>query len=242
MFDHHMFNAKMLPEEERETASAILTNLFALEWIVNQFEAALKLYDFTDTETILANDPRAKKFERPLARVDHNRLMAAWARMAARSGAMTIYELYQMGQVIDKLTANCPSLSQMVDSDARKRSTKLFKTSFPSFAPVRNFAAHGSEMTAHPEDVELHAATDLDIPGLRVENGASVMVSGALFGRRFTSTYEGREVAYELTQQTLAILREVVSARLASFVPASRITHEKGLEEWKERHQQPPEG
>lgn len=241
MPDALIFNVEMLPEEERETAYAVRSNLSSMDMIVTQFESALKLFDFAESEFVRLADAGELSLEDDLARVEHNRLMASWNMIAARFGAITIYELYQLFQTIDTLTAACPTVAGMIDTEARKRAARMFAASFPDFAPTRNFAAHGSEMTAHPDDAKRHTATELDIPEILMGEGSSALISGCLFGRKFSSTYNGRVVSYELSQDTLAVLREIVRERVATFEPVSRITHERGREEWLRKRSRPPQ-
>ena len=217
-----MLRLERLPEAERDNAWAISGTLSTLSSLVFQFRTALQLLDFSKANRKplvgLGECFWGEDFQE---RADHNEVMAQWSMMAARSGSIYIYEFHQSVKAVDNQLAKCPSLRALINREARKRANALFDSSFPDFAKVRHFAAHGSEMTSYPDDIARHSSSDIDRPEIVMSNGHSVTINGSLMDRTYASTYEGRLVSYDLSDESANKLDEILTERFRMFEPAT---------------------
>lgn len=201
----------VLPEDEREKGMAIRGNLSALEFCVANLRAAEALI----TEALGRCGPFSGVVDDPTtpearARRANNRLMGQWMRIAARSGALSIYEFHMVAAAIDQLASECPTLDSWIDKDARKAASSFFKEFFPDFAAVRLFAAHGSEMLDKPNKLKKHSISF---------GSNSEITLGDLLGRKSINTFNGKVVSYELTPQTVNNLEQVLIQRWKSVEP-----------------------
>lgn len=208
-----------LPESEREPAHAITVNYLSLQACVDNLAAAVDLFDHC-LSLWMPSGPT----ERLLERRDHNMKLGRWHSMAARGGAIAIYEFYQITQAIGSLLSQCPTLSPMIDKTARKEAGRLFEKSFPEFASVRLFAAHGQEMVNTPAKAKEHATSGgVTIDGIVIDAG-QVLISGTLINRKYVSTHKGKTVSYDLTPETVQKLADVLNAHYRALAPIGTTT------------------
>jgi hypothetical protein len=206
-----------LPEAERANAQAINLNLHALKRCVNTFEAALKLFDFS-----APTPDRPDRHSMPhevyqIAQkdwMDRIQLATEWMRIAAKSGAMSIYEFHRIEQAIDNMIARCPTIEAAIDKNARKNASRLFADAFPNFADIRGIAAHGWENSATPEKVLKNALKDF----------GSVLISEGLHGRDYVNSFEGKMISYSVSQDTLDRLSAVLAQRYLTFEGIAQTT------------------
>jgi len=228
-----------LPEDEQENAQAITSNLQAMALIVERLADTLKLFDFSSANRIpLPKDLSTYTDEARFERNAHNDTLHNWQLIAARSGAIYIYEFHRVEQAMDMLLKTCPALDAMINKEARKRASQIFHKRFKNFADLRLFAAHGSEMVDSPKKRKSHATTK-SIPGLVQLENSSVVVTDALMGRRYSSTIKGEFIGYELSIETLNTLISVFNERVAMLKPAEEITSKMIFERMRQK-QQPP--
>lgn len=232
--------AEALPETERENAEAINRNLFFLSMIVDQLAAAVALFEFGRANRIATPaDITNVSMEDIFAGSESNRMLTEWQVLAAKAGAINIYEFHRVEQAIDGMLSQSPTLDAMIDKKARKRAGRLFNSAFKNFADLRNFAAHGSEMLDNPKKLETHAARN-SLPGvILLEDEASILVPNIINGDHYSSTIKGQYIGYDVSTSTVDSLKAVFNERAAMFAPAADITANIVIER-TERRPQPP--
>jgi hypothetical protein len=204
-----------LPPNEQENAGYIDRNLSLLYHIVDTFGAAVALYDYCENLMIHAG-PMA---ELPL-HADHNILLSQWELMAARMGAISIYEFHEVCQSIDALTASCPSIEPFIDKASIKSANKLFHSHFKNFATIRAQAAHGTEFISHPRKDKTKIPEQPMFVGVVGGNFDSNMsLSGVLdrAQRAYTNTVNGTILSYTLDSTTENVLIKILTLRVNAF-------------------------
>lgn len=203
------FDFHTLQEGERLCATALSLNLSRLKSLCDQLQSSNDLFDHT-----------SRLLSRPsfLEREAAWRQFGRWQNIAARNGALVIYDFSQVSQAIGALAAKCPTLFGKLDRDSAKKANTMFNRAFPDFGAVRQAAAHAGEHGAYPADLENDIARDgIDIQG--INSNVPTMVSGTLFNRTYAWTINGRTVSYELSQATVDALESITRARFAQFAP-----------------------
>jgi hypothetical protein len=228
-----------LPIKEQVSAAAINSNLFSLRGCVSDFKAAVHLFDTAISNRIARSVSNEQSWRDGTAEKNnqHNSLMMAWTRIAAKSGSLSIYEFHRLEQAIDKLVKRCPTLESMIDKDARRHGSRLFDENFPDFANVRLFAAHGREMTDNPEKFAKHSISAHNSGRISID-AQNTSIQDVLVGRTYTNTSNGKVVSYDISMETLTKLQEVLERRFATFLQADIVTKEIFLAQLQERMRQ----
>lgn len=191
-----------LPEGEKQGARLVQSGLMTLERYVKDFAAALALFDFACGKD-----------------APHE-----WALVAARDGGMTIYHFYDAFAGIRKTARTCPTFVPLVDWSQFKEVERLYRARFRDYVDMRDSISHAGDKMATPELYAEHSFTGtVNTP--MVKSGGNVLthftMTNCLEGRRFTNTWEGKIVSYEISQQSLAYLDEAKERVWASFVPVA---------------------
>ena len=160
-----------IPPDEREAVSNIQGLLYQLEHHVENFRAALALFDFS------INDEKTKM---------------QWPFLAARDGAMTIFNFKTTLDEIRASLGSAPSLKQQIDINPLRLAYKLFESLFPVSRPMRIAVAHATLKDKPPR------------PG--------VTILHSLAGRRYTTDFNRKRLFYDLSTESLEKL-ELVKLR-----------------------------
>jgi len=169
-------------------------------------------------------------------------MLSKWQQMAARIGAITIYEFYQICQGIDKMVTTCPTLDALVDKTARKDASKLFNEKFPNFADTRHFAAHGVEMTRFRNDIDRNSTLDpLFIGSTKLVNNGRMSIYGCLFNIEYINTHNGKIIKYVISQETFVDLVQVTKLRNVMFASVETATWEMEAEIIRQRREPQPD-
>jgi len=221
-----------LPENEHEAARAVVSNLSNLKHFVQRLDDANTLFDLSESqyETLFTppgEDPPA--IEVFLARQRRNHARGNWQSMAARDGALTIYDFYRANQLTATLRPRCPTLFSFVDDSKLREANTLFESTFKDFGLVRQAAAHPGEVAATPEKRRDNESFDVqetigEFAAIRTIGDVAVFVSQGLINRRYTSTMNGQYVGYELSKETVRALESVADLIFQAFAPAEEGT------------------
>jgi hypothetical protein len=171
-----------LPAEEEHAAWLVQSGLNNLESHVQEFAAALALFDF-------ASGAQG---------VPHQ-----WAIIAARDGAMTVYHFYDAFDGIRKTTRACPTLARHVDWSHFKAVEKLYRAHFPDYVDLRDSIGHAGDKMATPELFAEHSFTgSVDSRLLKAGGTVNLTMTNCLENRKFTNTWEGKILSYEVSAKT----------------------------------------
>lgn len=210
-----------LPEAEQNDGKAIAQNLDALRRCVEEFGSALEIFDHAE---IIPPEPIRENVgdeDYPALKADFKARflsLVRWQLLAARSGALSIYEFHRIEQAIDLLVSRCPTIKSQIDKNARSEAAKIFAESFPHFADVRVAAAHGHELNATPEKADRNCMATTRVPGLvNGDTESQVLISDAMLGRKYINTLSGKIVSYELSKRNHTNLELVLSLRILMF-------------------------
>ena len=171
--------------------------LHELASYVGDFDAAIQL--FGETRPVAKESPKHRR----------------WMFIAARDGAVTLFNFDKALQTLGQLLRSCPALWAHAPPKPFKDARKIFDTAFPTVGDSRHAVAHAAEFVHKHGD---HAVKgDVDVgKHIRVESpgsvGVSLYVSGSLFDDQFTSTVDGKLVSYHINAASLASLVATLEA------------------------------
>lgn len=225
-----------LPEKEQPVAASIVENLRALASYERAFQNDLALFDFAyDQKNSDDYDASAKAL--------------AWMFIAGRDGAMMLYHVGMTLRAFGGLLARAPTLAKLVDTHAVEASKHAFEGHFKDFYAVRQGVAHLADHSVTPDRREKHAikksSKHVIMLAPRLEDGSIAEVEGPGFyarnnfsGRTFWGTVENESVQYDLSQDSLEKLREVIAIIYGAFQRAQNETQRR--HEGRGESQQPP--
>lgn len=230
----------MLPEAEREAATFIERNIGNLESFVQDFESSNRLFDHCESLKIPVPTRREDVMSGLRARADANLLLARWKGMAARNGALTLYDFFQTQRSTDTLASRCPTLSKHFDRERQGQSNKAFVAAFRDFGAVRQGAAHRGEHAATPEEFARNVGDDsLVVDGIKILQTGSLFISGTLFNRHYHFTVKGKHVSYELSAKSVSALKEVLELLKSALAPAAEFMERSYLDQTRENGERP---
>lgn len=228
--DTPRFAVTALPEEEQEAAWFIQLNLGKMASEAEEFRSSYRLFEYCSDNMIPFTSAVTPVNNRD--RVDWNILLGNWQLIAARNGALVIYDIYRIYQELGSLRANCPSLFRyVVDKDFGKFGRR-FEIEFPGFAKLRNAAAHKGEHASNPKKFRDHLTQDTSFFGAHsnIEPGSRFYINGSMVGKRYMFSVEGGVVGYELSSQTVETLYAIVDDFFDVWRLAENTTLEIGRE------------
>lgn len=186
------------PSDEIEAIKALTANLNGIEANFRAVETAFRLYWFC-------------KIPSPhVARSD----LEGWRYIAAHA---CTFEMNNLGRrlrdVAGKRTQSLPSIRHLIDWGAIRESKKSFERLLPDAEAIRNSVAHFAENDVDPND---HVVL------------GQCYLGGFHEPDVFSAPYRKRLRSIHLTNNTIANLRDVVSAYLAAFRMAAAELDQQG--------------
>lgn len=207
-------------EGERRITAHLVRSLAALDGRLDDFAAALSLFGDTGRRLrAMGGDPRASaNHPEHEAFWDDLAELGRWQVVAARDGAMTIFHIAKTMQGIRRSVARHPVLRNGVDHGKLRSANKMFRRAFPSFEGIRHGIAHSAEMDRSPEHHDANAFAGPRPEGWpRAGEHDVVLRTGDLEGARFSLTWEGSVLSYEISGATMAALREIAAEFFGGF-------------------------
>ena len=210
---------------ERGNASRLMTNLHRLAITVNEFDYSLALFDQTsyDGTSALHNiqnlrNPGTEKQRQ--ARQDQKLLLykaSAWNRIAVTDGAIKLYYFAKAMKACIKLFKLCPTIHLEVELSDLEALCDEFEQNFPDWKNCRNAVTHegdifGDEMSKHVTKDQYSSPSVTAPPGNLITE---------LRGSRFTTTWQGKIVGYDISIETLNKLRDITNRFYFLFDPSS---------------------
>lgn len=198
-----LFNTLALPEEERLPAFKHIAYLGGLWTSVCEFNAALDLFDFC------LNTPSANR---------------QWQLIAATDGAWSIYNFGLTMQNFRAGIGSIPTLCSWVDHDKLRSAQRQFQSAFPAYESIRHALAHSPDLDKTEDRRERnYYIGPFKSDGMIIPEGSNtrIMIKKSLLGRVFQTTFEGRLLQYEISQESrdkLVEIKDKVHSALARAI------------------------
>jgi len=194
-----------IPDNEHIHADSIQWLLFSIGHRCEDFSAAIQLFDRCFAYVGETRRPSGNRLQNP----EEFNLQGRWMHIAVREAAAIIYRFNEDMESIGKNLGHCPTLRALLDMKSKREATRAFSKQFPNWEGIRHSGQHWAKLYGTPEGLASHV-----IPGDR-----TILVN-SLLDRRYETTFEGKKIGMELTQDTLAKLRHVRDLYWLAFIPA----------------------
>ncbi len=185
-----------IPSDEQDAAHFLQMHLLFLASISQSFSANLALFEFSKNEP--PTNPQRQ-----------------WGLIAARDGAIQIYNFGCCLQSINSLLASCSTVEKAVDVSKLRDASTQFRDAFPRYEAVRHVVGHAVEFVASMAKFKAHASRGYKSPQVQIPG---VLFSGGdIEGSSFIATYKGKVVSYDLTVTTRDVLATTSETVITAF-------------------------
>jgi len=214
------------PEAEQESIAHVLHLEIQLGNHIEQFEAALGLYDHCSAQED-AQHARLSLVTDGRERIAFIRgLMSSpskyWPHIALRDSIMTVYHFASTLEGIRKSFKDAPMFRAAVDHEKMRQAGKAFSAGVPQAREARHAVSHSAELTATRAATVQNAASGTFTAGPVVSQGAqNVMLVNVRSGRTLTFTWDNQILTAELSQGTLTTLVTVRELVCEALEPAA---------------------
>lgn len=212
MARHIMVDTPRFPVDEQPLISRGMQSVYAFANLVDDFRAALILFDETAHEKDSLPKDECNRFS-----VLRKRLF-----VAARDGGMTIFHIADALEGLGSWFQGTPAFLAEIDTTKFRAARNYFDRAFPHFVGMRDAIAHRAELTKNPASVARNQVSGpLVSPGGRIElkEGATNIIMSNLEGRHFSQSHKGELLSYELSDNTLRELEVVRDTVYEAFAP-----------------------
>lgn len=235
MLDYPRLIRSVMPPTEREAASQVNDGLMLASAHIRRFKANLALFDESEARRTQAKEdfaeliktkaagPHEQYREQHLARAsDAMQLLHEWKQIAARDGAIAIFEFGKTIELTLEETKKCPSLSSIVTMPAL---SDVLGPTLLDYWSVRNSSVHASENIFAAEK---HAATGTHvIPGTLNDDHQHAQYFGGMISNRTIAASVRRKVcSFDLSQEMVDDLLVVQKRFFAPFQVAESVQKE----------------
>jgi len=204
-----------IPAAELPAAENLGSSLYSVLAFLDVFQLDLQLYDYC-----MANFWRLEQQDKeiippaqlPAELAQMHKLYLSWRGIPVRDGALQIYHFAVALDGIRKTLSMCPTVRDRVDHQALRQAMKDFRAAFPNYEKMRHAVAHIADRTKTPGHTEKH-----QFVGEHKSANDSGITLSSVVGRQFSVTWEGEVLQYELSENTLQILRGILRAVYAAF-------------------------
>jgi hypothetical protein len=187
-----------VPEKQHHALLLIGHNLDMLEYHLNSFEAALKLFEYSARQ-IRTQERRSRVL--PFRR---------WQFMAARDGAMSIYHFAWAFQGLADSLRECDYVLTRLDPQVLKNCRRQISKGFPNFERVRHAVGHASEKARNPNKHLLHGFSgSYRKNGLDLRRVKNYVITDHLYRRTYANTWDGKIESYKLNSVSLKNLSAI---------------------------------
>lgn len=210
-------NVSGLPPDEQTEAWLVSSCLAGLDQHVSNFRAALTLFDFCLANSRVLHETMAEDEPSAIGAIDN------WPLVAARDATITIYHFGTSLQAIRAALSACPTLGEWVDASVLREVSRQFRGRFPEFVALRHGVSHAAELTKDRPNFQRNAFSgDYSGPGIKITKAQNLMLQNCLLGRQFTTTFKGKIVSFDLSQDNLVFLEKTKAAYYDAFWVAKR--------------------
>lgn len=206
-------------EEYRPTIRCIDNQLTDVGIYQLAFADALALFDWC----VENRHSQLEHIDRP---DEAHRQLLAWEFIAARAGALTIWDF---GHNIHQIAMNlrkCKMLNDLVSNRDLDTVAKMFAKAFPNAEHIRNASAHPADLMWNPHFQKVNSFDGpLEVNGRAIIAGDPVQThfSGIVDSTVVVTIY-GKAVSYDLTSQSLKKLDEIRVALFSALQKASEFS------------------
>jgi len=200
-----------LPRHLQERGILIDGALGALWHDISEFEDALTLADYCDSQRIKIGPAPPLNPMVIGAGMQHDTMFIRWKQLATRHAAVTLYNFEERRGSLGALVGQCSELKDHWDRAAFRNAGQIFRAAFPDHDVVRTSVAHGDR------DKTMAEREKWSLPGtshiVRIQND-----------RTLSAFSNGKPVSVSLTGDGLEALRQVAEQVFRSFVPIAEYT------------------
>ena len=196
-------------EPEAQSACLLETNLKNLDEMCARFHFAITLLDHADVlmgSGVAAMDGPA----------------AEWKLIAMHEGAMSMHH-FKIAMRACTATANeMPTVKSLYDRSTAEEAKNAFTAKYPDAKFLRHAVSHCVELTLNRFNYGKSASTaPYDNVAINAGGGGQRIIAEHIVGRRFTSTQNGKNYSYDLSEETLKSLMKVRDHFYRAFAPAA---------------------
>jgi hypothetical protein len=221
---------------DRELARDIHSRLSSIVSYGSEFGQAVHLFDFARAqcraldETMMATatispDQRGDQALQAMAKRQalraelepRERVFRGWKFIAARQGAISLFNLGKAMQSIRADLKNCPSLDSIVKQEDLAGALRTYRSRFPRFEGVRHVVAHDAEFFGPQEQRFKHALREPIKRGSFIEAGAGLPLGQNLNGDEFLCSFEGKLVSYQINAESFEYAKTAILAMIGTF-------------------------
>lgn len=183
-----------VPGAQREALNLVGHALDNLAYFVECFESALLLFDKCE---------QAKKIGSKSTRGNWRN----WQFVAARDGAISIYNFSEAISSVKLSLHECPYLKFRLNNSRITAAQRQFKCDFPYAVTLRHSVSHAGEKAANSSQHAKHGYTGRFriLPGTVVSVKQYVAID-VLNGRHYSNTWNKRVVSYRISAANLTRL------------------------------------
>jgi hypothetical protein len=202
-----MLRSGSYPKPESDEVWRMSCCLADIASYLKDFGAAVGLFLFCEKES-------KKQITNPQFADNLNR----WQLIACRDGAMTIYHFYKSMQAVRRSMKVCPTIMKSADHESLRDANRIFEFYFPTFAKIRHAVGHSGEIMKDRKNFERHAFSgSYEGPGIKIEQAKNVILADNLQEDRFTITYDGQVLTYDINILTYIKLGTIAAIFFRGF-------------------------
>ena len=202
------------PENEQDAVKRTDRALMSVADHICKFRYALQLYD-------MCFHALAQRLP-----VEEHSKMTAWKFIAGRDGSMQLYHVGKALGYVDSARKRSQTLASHMDLPEYKLADKLFTSSFPGHENVRHAVGHAAEFSDRMDEHIAKGSPSNRVPGVELEDDATIMIPEGFEGKKYFSTVDGRAVSYDLSNESLAKLESVHQHLCKGFAPVEAAIRE----------------
>lgn len=199
-----------IDKADEDNGWALAGNLSNIEHHFRLFYSAVLLCDFSEeaSEAARLTNHRAHFIGPPQSFCGRE-----WEVLAGREGGLSLHAIGVAIKQACSLIGAVVYVREVVDAKAAKEARRCFEKTFPGNEKMRHTIAH-PEYYPNPEK---NMRSDVPVLGLIGFGGANVREN--FIGRRLTSSIDGDLVSFELSLETVGILKSIIDKLFEALMP-----------------------
>jgi hypothetical protein len=208
--DWPTIDIKAIPQSERRHIQNLQMLIHRLAGHAHDFVAAIELH----------NESIAYAIRTAITRGSRESWGGNWMNIAARDGAITIYNFGQTIEAIRSNMRDCPTIMPLIDSRALRTASTLMRKAFPGYEQIRHSVGHAAEFSQSADLMKKHSvAGPYEImPGPPIGQASTrVNIRNSLRGKTFTMTHGGKLYSYNLDRDSLEKLNRIKDVVYSAF-------------------------
>jgi hypothetical protein len=215
----------VMPANEWDTGEEINTGLREIGGHVDEFAAALALFDeclainaaaeraFADKWAKAKDGPDRMAFHRLTTEmVDRMMMPEKWRRIAAREGAITLHEIGFTARRLVELFSKCDSLQKIVPAPTVEH---VLGGELGDFWSPRNASVHPAQNAMESQKHRVRGPQN--VPGISMTGNGTLYLACQISGRLISFTVKQELKSFELSKRTLDILVAIANRARAPF-------------------------